>query len=62
VIDNPNYTVGPPAPFTLSPNAIADIGVLFKPKEPGNQPATLRITSNDPVNALIVIPITGAGQ
>jgi hypothetical protein len=61
-IDNNTYSVGPPAPFTLLPNAIADIGVLFKPKEPGAQPANLRIISNDPVNPTIVIPMTGLGQ
>jgi hypothetical protein len=61
-LDNASYTVGPPAPFTLAPNAITDIGVIFRPKDPGNQPANLRIIANDPVNGSIVIPITGAGR
>ncbi len=61
-LDNNAYTVGPPAPFTLAPNAIADVGVTFKPKLTGSQPATLRIVTNDPVNGTITIPIAGVGQ
>ncbi len=61
-IDSNTYTVGPAAPFTIAPNAIADVGVSFRPRDPGSQPATLRIVSNDPVNGTVVIPITGAGQ
>ena len=61
-IDSNTYAVGPAAPFTIAPNAIADVGVTFRPRDPGNQPATLRIVSNDPVNSTVVIPITGAGQ
>jgi hypothetical protein len=61
-LDNNMYTVGPNPPFTIQPGAITDIGVLFRPRDPGSQPATLRIVSNDPVNSLVVIPITGAGQ
>lgn len=56
------YTVGPAAPFTLAPNAIADVGVIFRPRDPANYPATLRIISNDPVNGTIIIPITGSGR
>ncbi|BDC48680.1 hypothetical protein F183_A09960 [Bryobacterales bacterium F-183] len=58
-IDNPNYTVGPAAPFTLAPGAIADMAVLFVPKVPQSAPASLRIISNDPVNGTIILPITG---
>lgn len=56
------YTVGPPAPFTLAPNAIADVGVTFRPRDPASYPANLRIISNDPVNGTIIIPISGAGR
>jgi hypothetical protein len=61
-VDGFSYSVGPAAPFTIAPNAIADVGVNFRPRDVGPQPATLRIVSNDPVNGTIVIPITGSGQ
>jgi hypothetical protein len=62
-IDNAFYTIGPPAPFTLAAGAIADIGVVFRPRQmPGPQNATLKIVSNDAVNGNISIPITGASQ
>ncbi len=61
-LDNPAYSIGLPVPFTVSANAIADVNVVFRPRAPGDAPATLRIVTNDPVNGTIVIPITGAGR
>lgn len=58
-IDNANYSIGPAAPFTLAPGAIADMAVLFVPKVPQSAPAQLRIISNDPVNGTILVPISG---
>jgi len=62
-IDNAFYTIGPPAPFTVAAGAIADVGVVFRPRQmAGPQNATLKIVSNDAVNGNISIPITGASQ
>lgn len=61
-LDNTAYTVGPPAPFTLAPNAIADVGVVFAPKAAGTIPAILRIVSNDPANGVISVQVVGIGQ
>lgn len=48
-------------PFEIEPNATVDIGLVFTPSEAGPASATLRITSDDPEEPVIGVPIGGSG-
>jgi hypothetical protein len=48
-------------PTTLEPNSVIDIEVVFAPATEGSVGAVLQIVSNDPVNPLVEIMLSGAG-
>jgi hypothetical protein len=54
-------TDAPPVPFEIEPNATVDIGLLFAGFAGGAASATLRVTSNDPEEPVIEVPLTGYG-
>ena len=60
VISCPDFTLVNPTEFpaTISPDSELDIGVNFMPTSAGPKSCTLTITSNDPINPVVVIPLT----
>jgi photosystem II stability/assembly factor-like uncharacterized protein len=60
VISCPDFTLVNPAEFpaTISPDSELDIGVNFTPTSAGPKSCTLTITSDDPINPVVVIPLT----
>ncbi len=46
---------------TIKPGASLDFSVTFKPTTTGEKAATLRITSNDPDEPVVEIPLSGKG-
>ncbi len=48
--------------FSLPPAGARDIVVAFSPSAPGPKRASLQITSNDPDESFVEIPMTGIGQ
>lgn len=57
----PQYVLTPAANFTLAPGATKVLSVKFTPTAVQAYPATLSMTTNDPVNANFKIPLTGSG-
>jgi hypothetical protein len=57
VLDNP-----PGTPFTIIPGDDRTLNVLFTPKQSGQRNATLTVTTNDPNNPTIDVPLTGEGS
>lgn len=53
--------VGGDAPFSVAPGASSDITVRFNPSEPRESVATMRVLSNDPDEAQIVVDLVGRG-
>jgi len=49
------------APFVLTPGTTRDVVVSFAPASEGQRNATLRITSGDPDEAQLDVPLTGTG-
>jgi hypothetical protein len=47
---------------TIKPGRTLTIRVAFKPTSTGSKQATLRITSNDPIDPIVDIPLMGTGQ
>lgn len=59
-IDNPVFTaVSPAAPFTLATGGRQSIVVRFTPAATGEQTGTLTIVSDDPVNGVTKVALTG---
>ena len=60
VISCPDFTLVNPLEFpaTISPDSELDIGVNFTPTSAGPKSCTLTITTNDPINPVVVIPLT----
>lgn len=50
------------APFTVSPGVAWPLGVRFEPAAAGPRQAVLRITSDDPLNPVFDVPLTGSGE
>ncbi|HKQ98341.1 MAG TPA: choice-of-anchor D domain-containing protein [Candidatus Polarisedimenticolia bacterium] len=57
--DRPEYTATP-ASVTLPPGATAPITVRFAPTAPGDASGSLSLTSDDPINPVLQIPLVGA--
>ena len=59
VISCADFTLVNPAEFpaTISADSELDLGVNFTPTSAGPKACTLTITSNDPVNPIVVIPL-----
>ncbi len=56
----PGYAVDPAA-FTLEPLESRDVTVTFSPVTVGVQGSTLTITSNDPDEGVVIVPLRGEG-
>ncbi|MFZ2062854.1 MAG: choice-of-anchor D domain-containing protein [Candidatus Binatus sp.] len=61
VISCADFTLVNPAEFpaAVSPDSALDVGVNFTPTSAGPKSCSLTITSDDPVNPVVVIPLTG---
>jgi hypothetical protein len=67
VVDNitssdPRFTAAPISfPLVISPDACFTTQISFKPTSPGAKTATIRITSNDPINPTLDLEASGTG-
>ena len=61
VISCPDFTLVNPSEFpaTISPDSGLDVGVKFTPTSGGPKSCNLTITTDDPINPVVVIPLTG---
>jgi hypothetical protein len=61
VISCPDFTLVNPAEFptAISPDSELDVGINFTPTSAGPKSCSLTITTDDPLNPVVVIPLTG---
>lgn len=59
--DSPSFAVSSTG-FKLTPNARREIEVAFTPSVPDSAKGTLKVTSNDPNQPILHIPLVGAGR
>lgn len=57
----PQFTASTPTPVSIDPGAELQIPVVFAPTSVGTTSATLSISSNDPNNGTVSIPLSGQG-
>jgi hypothetical protein len=63
IFDNVQFRYqGQSVPFTLAPNSIADLVVIFEPQQLGPIGGLMTIQTNDPVTPIVQIPLTGVGR
>ncbi len=60
-IDGDYFSVSFDGEFTVEPEGSHDVTVIFEPTEPGEFTGTLTITSDDPDNAELDVPLHGIG-
>jgi hypothetical protein len=53
---------GPALPITLAPGTEADFTLTFQPTAAGNATASFQLSSNDPANPTVAVPVSGAGS
>jgi uncharacterized repeat protein (TIGR01451 family) len=61
VVSGGNATCSASLPFTLTASASCILSVTFAPQSEGNHPARVIITSDDPDEGTIYVPISGTG-
>ncbi|MFZ0678070.1 choice-of-anchor D domain-containing protein [Candidatus Binatus sp.] len=61
VISCADFTLVNPSEFpaAISPDSALDVGVNFTPTSGGPKACTLTITTDDPINPVVIIPLTG---
>jgi hypothetical protein len=59
-VSSPSYSILDPTSFTLARGEFRDLRVQFAPNTPGDYPATLTVTSNDPAHPNLTVPLSGS--
>jgi hypothetical protein len=61
VISCADFTLVNPGEFpaAISPDSALDVGINFTPTSGGPKACTLTITTDDPINPVVIIPLTG---
>jgi len=59
--DRQNFSLGGINCPNIESNDECTIDVIFSPKEKGRKEASIRIQSNDPLNPIVSIGLTGIG-
>ncbi|MCB1182089.1 S8 family serine peptidase [bacterium] len=60
-VDNGVFTLDVAAPFTVDPGSVAQVNVTFTPAAVDTQAGTLTITTNDPLEPVHAVFLTGVG-
>ena len=58
---SPEFTVSPTSPFTVAPGDQATLTVTYMPADAGTDTGCVAVASNDPMNAVVNLELTGTG-